>query len=282
MTARELLRPTVPEDEGRLKLLWKTCFGDEDRYIDGFFARGYAPGQGLVLENGGAIASMLLPFSQEIVAPDGTAVPIWYVYAFCTCPADQSRGFGRRLLAWTEQQAVRQGKRGVVMVPGEPSLFDFYGTLGYQTCFSTREQVISRENPAEPLPQVTPCGLEQYQQLRTERLQGRWWMRYPERSARWQAQLCRDSGGGLYRVGDGIAAVERWGGAVTVKELLSDAPSQAVQALLVHLDAEEALVRGPVSEQQPGKAFGVVKWLDAQARAWWQGGRAGYLAFAFD
>lgn len=58
--------------------------------------------------------------------------------------------------------------------------------------------------------------------------------------------------------------------------------ARAVQALLVHLDAEEALVRGPVSEQQPGKAFGVVKWLDAQARAWWQGGRAGYLAFAFD
>lgn len=114
---------------------------------------------------------MLLPFSQEIVAPDGLRSPLVRLRLLYLPGADQSRGFGRRLLAWTEQQAVRQGKRGVVMVPGEPSLFDFYGTLGYQTCFSTREQVISRENPAEPLPPGDACGLEQYQQLRAERLQ---------------------------------------------------------------------------------------------------------------
>lgn len=285
MTAREQLRPTVPEDEGRMKLLWKTCFGDEDHYIDSFFAGGYAPGQGLVLETGGEIASMLLPFSQEIVGPDGTAAPIWYVYAFCTHPAYQGRGLGRRLLAWTEQQAVRQGKRGVVMVPGERSLFDFYETLGYQTGFSTWERVISRENPAEKLPQVTPCTLKDYQQLRARWLQGRWWTRYPERSGAWQTQLCRNSGGGLFQVGDGIAAVECWDGSVAIKELLSHCPEQVVQALLTALDKGQALVRGPIPAEMAGgqrKPFGVVKWLDPAARDWWQGGQDGYLAFAFD
>lgn len=72
MRGRETLRPTAPGDEGRLKTLWKVCFGDEDTYIGHFFAKGYVPGQGLVLETGGEIASMLLPFSQEIVGPDGT------------------------------------------------------------------------------------------------------------------------------------------------------------------------------------------------------------------
>lgn len=285
MTAREQMRPTIPGDEGRMKLLWKTCFGDEDRYIDGFFAGGYVPGQGLVLESGGEIASMLLPFSQEIVGPDGTAVPIWYVYAFCTHPACQGRGFGRRLLAWTEQQAARQGKQGVVMVPGERSLFEFYGTLGYQTGFSTWERVISRENPAEQLPQVTPCALEKYQQLRAQWLRDRWWIRYPERSGAWQARLCQNSGGGLYRIGNGIAAVECWDGAVAVKELLSDGPEQATQALLAHLGAKQALVRGPVPAKRAAgqrKPFGVVKWLDPAAQAWWQGEENGYLAFAFD
>lgn len=150
MTARELLRPTVPEDEGRLKLLWKTCFGDEDRYIDGFFARGYAPGQGLVLgkRRGNRLdAPALFPGN---CGPGRDCGPHLVRLRLLYLPGRPEPGFGRRLLAWTEQQAVRQGKRGVVMVPGEPSLFDFYGTLGYQTCFSTREQVISRENPAEP------------------------------------------------------------------------------------------------------------------------------------
>ena len=63
MRGRETLRPTAPGDEGRLKTLWKVCFGDEDTYIGHFFAKGYVPGQGLVLETGGEIASMLLPFS---------------------------------------------------------------------------------------------------------------------------------------------------------------------------------------------------------------------------
>ena len=283
--SRELLRPTVPGDEGQMKTLWKACFGDEDWYIDGFFAKGYTPGQGMVLEAEGRIASMLLTFSQEIVAPDRTGLPVWYVYAFCTHPDAQSRGFGRRLLAWTETQAAQQGKRGVVMVPGERSLFDFYGTLGYQTCFSTWEQIISRENPAAAPPQVTSCTLKDYQRLRAKWLQGSWWMRYPEESAAWQAQLCRESGGGLYRIGDGIAAAECWGGAVTVKELLSDCPVQAAQALLSVLGAEQALVRGPVparAVEGQRKPFGVVKWLDPAARAWWQGEADGYLAFAFD
>ena len=40
MRGRETLRPTAPGDEGRLKTLWKVCFGDEDTYIGHFFAKG--------------------------------------------------------------------------------------------------------------------------------------------------------------------------------------------------------------------------------------------------
>lgn len=282
MTGAIQLRQTTPEDQDRMKALWKICFGDEERYIDGFFARGCTPDQGRVLEAGGEIRSMLLPFSQEIVAPDGTALPVSYIYAFCTHPDDQGRGFGRRLLAWTEQRASRLGKRGVIMVPGAPALYDFYKTLGYRSGFSIREQVISREKGKAPL-WVTTCTLEEYRQRRTQCLQGRWWVRYPGQSGTWQAQLCRDSGGGLYRVGDGLAAVERWNGAIVVKELLSRCPQQAVQSLLAQLDGSRALVRTPVDpREERKKPFGVIKWLDRPAEAWWQGGDSGYLAFAFD
>ena len=232
-----------------------------------------------MLETGGEIASMLLPFSQEIVGPDGTAVPVWYVYAFCTHPDCRSRGFGQRLLAWTEERGTLLGKRGVVMVPGEESLFSFYRTLGYQTCFSTWEQVISRKTrrrcPKSPrvrwrsTASYGPGGFRAAGGCVTRAGAG------PGRR-----RSAGDSGGGLYRVGDGVAAVERWGGEIAVKELLSRCPEQSAQALLAALVRERALVRtGPGSGAKP---FGVVKWLDPAARTWWQGGDGGCLAFAYD
>lgn len=279
----ETLRVALPGEEETLKALWKLCFGDTDRYLNWFFARGYTPGQGLVLEAEGELVSMLLLFPQEILSPEGDAVPVWYIYAFCTHPDYQGRGYGRRLLAYTEGKAAQMGKHGVVMVPGERSLFDFYEGLGYETGFSTWEQTIPRENSAEQLPSVVPCSLEDYQRLRADRLRGGRWIRYPDKTAAWQESLCRGSGGGLYRVGGGIAAVECWGGAVAVKELLSDCPEQSAQALLLALGAERALVRTPVPlGKGPGKPFGVVKWLDPEAEEIWSGHRDGYLAFAFD
>ena len=273
--------PALPGEENRLRELWKVCFGDEDWYIDGFFRGRYRPGQAMTLRSGGEIVSMLLVFSREMRNPAGQALTLRYVYAFCTHPDAQGRGFGRRLLAWTEGRAARTGARGVVMVPGERSLFDFYGTLGYETFCSLRERVITRDESPEGLP-VTPCSPEEYQTLRAEQLAGRWWMDYPRESLDWQARLCADSGGGLYRVGDGIAAVERWGGDIVIKELLSRAPDRAARSLLAALGGTHALVREPVPAGEEGKPFGVIKWLDPAARNWWRGGEEGYLAFAFD
>lgn len=169
------------------------------------------------------------------------------------------------------------------MVPGEESLFRFYQALGYEVGFSNREQVISRGVSSDALLPVTPCSLEEYQRIRSRFLQGRRWIRYPKKNAAWQECLCQSSGGGLYRVGDGIAAVDCWSGSVMVKELLAREPEPAAQALLRTLGQERALVRTSVPlEAEEGKPFGVIKWLEPQAQARWAGHRDGYLAFAFD
>ena len=279
------MRPARAGEEPRLKALWKACFGDEDAYIDRFFQKCCRPGQALVLEAGGTVWSMLLVFRQELTGPDGTVLPFWYVYAFCTHPEAQGRGYGRRLLAWTEARAREEGARGVAMVPGEQSLFDFYAALGYEPIFSVRQARAKRE-PECPVYAVTPLALEDYQRLRADWLRCDHWVRYPEHSARWQEQLCADSGGGLYQIeGAGIAAVERSGGTVLVKELLTDAPRAAVQSLLAALEAGQAVVRAPVSSgivAGRDRPFGVMKWLDDGARDWWDAGSAGWLAFAFD
>ena len=79
--------------------------------------------------------------------------------------------------------------------------------------------------------------------------------------------------------------MERTGGTVLVKELLTDEPQLAVQSLLAALEAGQAVVRAPVSFGIIAggcRPFGVMKWLDDGARDWWDAGSAGWLAFAFD
>ena len=88
------------------------------------------------------------------------------------------------------------------------------------------------------------------------------------------------SGGGLFRIGDGVAAAECWGGSVILKELLSCQQAEAAQAVLTALHADCALVRTVL----PGtpKPFGVVQWLDKETQRRWNQGQSRYLALAFD
>lgn len=130
--------------------LWRRCFGDEQAYLDLCFDQGGAVSHGMLLEAEGVVQSMLLAFSQEMTLPEGDSVPMWYVYAFCTHPDGQSRGYGRTLLAWTEEEGRKTGAKAVVMVPGEPSLFRFYESLGYETACFTWETEISRETKTPP------------------------------------------------------------------------------------------------------------------------------------
>lgn len=276
------LRPADLRDVPRLKTLWQRCFGDEAAYVDLCFQQGNGAARTLVLETEGGVQSMLLTFAQEMQLPEGTRVPMWYVYAFCTHPEGQSRGYGRRLLAWTAERAAAAGAKAVVMVPGEPSLFRFYETLGYETACFTWEQVISQEKRDSAGLVAERCTPQTYQILREQLLTGISHVSYPEDSLAWQEMLCHASGGGLYRIGTGVAAVECWGGSPIIKELLARDVPAAAQALLQALGAESTQMRTCPPMEGQGKPFGVVRWLDENVRTRWNRGWGRYLALAFD
>ena len=272
-----LLRPSVPGDIPRLKELWKRCFGDEDAYIDHYFQTAYRPDCALLLEHGGIISSMLLTFPFEVSAADGGCASACYIYAFCTDPALQSRGYGRRLLAYAETQAALRGCAAAIMVPGGESLFRFYESLGYVSAISCREETLCAGEAGESVPR--PCTVEYYRQQREKWLAGLNHISYPLPVLEYQHSLCQNSGGGFYALGSGVAAVERDGGVLYVKELLTDEPEQAVSALLGLLGGQRAQVRFPVLSGEKGRPFGVVKWLTALPGADWKNG---WLAFGFD
>ncbi len=270
-------RPSTAGEVPRLKALWKRCFGDEDGYIDHYFRTFYRPERALVLEAEGTVASMLLTFPFAVCTSDGACMPACYIYAFCTDPALQGRGYGRRLLSCGEDRAARAGCAAALMVPGEQSLFQFYESLGYESTVFCREQPFFPGQPGRCFPR--PCTAEFYNRQREKWLKGLNHIRYPLPVLEYQKSLCRNAGGGFYDLGGGVAAAERDENQLLIRELLTDDPEAAASALLGLLGGETARVRLPVLPGETGQPFGVVKWLTPFRPASWANG---WLAFGFD
>lgn len=272
-----LCRPSQETDISRLKELWKLCFGDEDSYIDHYFDTFYRPERALVLEAEGIVCSMLLTFSFTLTAAEGTRYPVCYIYAFCTDPEAQGKGYGRTLLAYAEETARQAGYTAALMVPGEKSLFDFYGSLGYEIGAVLHEEALSLSSAPDAL--LFPISPERYNQQRETWLTGIPHISYDAETLTYQHRLCLDSDGGFYQVSDGIAAVETDEGILYVKELLCHEPKAALSALMKHLNCQHAEIRLPVRSGESARSFGVVKWLAQRPTEPWD---KGWLAFGFD
>lgn len=270
-----MIRPARQPELPRLISLWRTCFGDSEEEIRRCFRSFCPPGQALVLEEQGEIRSMLLRLPVTVALADGTVSSADYVYAFCTDPAEQGKGYGRSLLAAEEELARADGSVAVFMVPGEQSLFRFYAALGYQPSLLCREETMTGSPSALT---VTPCSPERYQREREFWLAGRNHVRYGAELLTYQAESCRLSGGGLYDLGCGVASAAAEGETLLVQELLTCRPEEAVSALLAALGRREAKVRFPASPGEGGRPFGVVKWLREVPTVW----DSGWLAFGFE
>lgn len=137
------IRPARPEELPAQKALWKTAFGDEDRYIDWFYDCCGWEHMLLLLEDG-RLASMLALLPHGLTLPGGGEARGYYVYALATDPAARSRGYGRQLLRAADEHAARLGGDCVTVVPAEASLFKFFGTVGFAPAFTHREVELLR------------------------------------------------------------------------------------------------------------------------------------------
>lgn len=147
------LRPARQEDIPALWALWQEAFGDDDRFLEDFFALGFAPERSRVLTAEGRPVSALYWF-------DG----VWgggrfaYLYAVATEKASRGRGYSSRLLEDTCAHLQKAGYDGALLVPGEKGLFDFYGRLGFLPCCPMETRPLPQgEGPFEAL---TPAEYE--------------------------------------------------------------------------------------------------------------------------
>ena len=291
------IRPSREADISRQKEIWRSCFGDDERFIDLFYQTYYVPKETVVLLDDGQMASMTALLPMELRLPNGERAQAGYVYALATDPALQKKGFARHVLRYADFYLKELGRQCVILVPASPSLHRFFDTVDYRECFATRKVELLRTQLVPAVAGDTIVSIEpaEYNRIRDTLLEGTFYVHYDEKMIALQRDICRLSGPGadLYRITvdgvEGCAAVEYYQrDRVLVKELLLP-PAQMSRAAtqISHMvPADHYHLRTPAFwEGLQGsyiQAFGMIKWYDSGQEQTWFQEREGYLGFGFD
>ena len=136
-------RTAAAQDLPALRENWRLAFGDDDAYLDFFFARRFDPQKTPVALIGGRVVSQLFLLPASLIAGTG-AYPVYYLFAAATHPQYRGRGLMAKLLREAERMARADGMRGIVLLPGEPGLYRYYAQHGYETAFTRRVWTATR------------------------------------------------------------------------------------------------------------------------------------------
>lgn len=117
----------TPELYPQLKSLWQQAFGDTDAFIEGFFTEGFSPARCRCITADGQVVAALYWF--DTLCEGGTFA---YLYAVATKTSHRGQGLCRRLMEDTHDHLQNCGYRGALLVPAEPGLWHYYGTMGYR------------------------------------------------------------------------------------------------------------------------------------------------------
>lgn len=130
------MRIDYPAEEQlpELQLLWQEAFGDEESFIHLFFHQVFSPDRCRCITEEGRIVAAL--YWLDCRADNR---PMAYLYAVATAEDHQGRGLCRALMVNTHDLLRELGYAGCLLVPGEESLFQMYGTMGYNACVPIRE-----------------------------------------------------------------------------------------------------------------------------------------------
>ena len=121
-----------------LRALWREAFGDRDEFLDLFYNHGFNPDRCRCITQDGRVVSALYWFDCSL-----NGQPLAYLYGVATAKTHRGKGLCRALLESTRSHLKYLGYVGIVLVPGEEKLFDFYEKFGYSVCSSISELTCS-------------------------------------------------------------------------------------------------------------------------------------------
>ena len=112
-----------------LRALWKEAFGDNDLFLDAFFAHGFRADRcRCVTENGKVLAAL---YWFETTCENQRFA---YLYAIATAASHRGRGLFTMLLADTKAVLEKAGYDGILLVPENENLGRMYEKFGFTAC----------------------------------------------------------------------------------------------------------------------------------------------------
>ncbi|AET68371.1 putative acetyltransferase [Desulfosporosinus orientis DSM 765] len=282
----------------RQKEIWKLCFGDSDDFIDFYYAQRYKEEETAVLLHNNEIITMLTMIPVKTVFPDKRMVNTAMLYAVATHPSHRNKGFAGQLLNFSNQYLKDRKIELSVLVPANRKLFDYYPKQGYEEGFYIQETILNRESidrMSVPKPyhcEISAISSKEYNQRRTERLYGRFYISYADEDVDYQKKLSQSSGTDIYGINieniEGCFAAERISSEkLFIKEILipENLLNLAIKQIAKLLPAEEYVLRTPpyLGNYLGGsiRAFGMYRVL-SKSDLRITSKDLGYLGFAFD
>lgn len=123
-----------------LRTLWREAFGDSDEFLDVFFATAFSPERCACVTVGDDVAAALYWFDCECYGES-----VAYIYAVATAKAYRGQRLCHKLMEYTHKRLSDSGYASAVLVPVSPSLFEFYGGMGYKTCSYVSEYLYTAD-----------------------------------------------------------------------------------------------------------------------------------------
>lgn len=133
-----------------LRALFAEAFGESEEFLDLFFHHGYSRGRALAATEEKKLLGALYWFDCEAYGKR-----IAYIYGVATAKAYRGRGVCRTLMSAAHEHLWKEGYSSAILVPAEPSLFDFYSRLGYRTACGICEYEVSASDHSLPLREIS-------------------------------------------------------------------------------------------------------------------------------
>ena len=179
--------------------LWQHAFGDSEQLIGAFWDTCFAPERIFVLRQCGKLAAMASIF--PVCWRCGQRqTQLWYLYAVATLPECSGAGLATALLEQTAVLAAQRGAEGLLLVPGEPSLRDFYRARGYRDWSSRTERRLSAPADLDPADRTVQIDARAYGALREQLLAGQSHIQLPAAYLEFQQVSAAESGGALLQM----------------------------------------------------------------------------------
>ena len=273
-----------------LQSLWENTFGNIGK--EAFFNHYYNPEMCVVAEwnHVPASAGYLIPYGE--IQSDNESLPCAMIYSVATLPECRGIGFGSAVVNGLIRLAYELGYSVIVLCPSEDGLFEYYKSHT-QLCdwFYVEEQTINNIPVGTAASLPIPISAVEYSTLREELLRGITHIKHDLRALEYQQMLCQELGGGLCRIGNSCAVVERQpDGTVWVKEFLipggsindlqsCPVASDAISAIMQIYPANNYIVRYPAGFGK-GRRFGML--ADCGNKGIKQNNSAPWYGVAFD